>query len=405
MDQERIDDVLVVGGGIIGLSIAREAALLGLRVRRLERGKIGGEASGAAAGLLSPQAEADRADPLFTLGLASRDLFPEFAAGVEEESGLDAALWRRGTLVAARSGRETEELDRRFAFQRALGLPAERIGGEALRRMEPALHPDWCEALYLPHDLSVDNVVLVEGLRLSAKRLGVRLQEEARADRLLVEDGRVVGVGIGGGRARADAVVIAAGAWSAEIAGIDPPLPLRPVRGQIVCLGPATAPVFPIFGPDCYLVPRRDGRVLAGSTMEEAGFDKSVTGAALRDLSAGALALVPGLATAPFHSAWAGLRPALPDGLPAIGRAAPGLLHACGHLRNGILLAPVTARLVARLLADQDPGMDLSPFDPGRFQDWNGGAVDAEVPGTVSGPAGPSPSRGCASRARRGSPS
>ncbi len=370
MEQEQIDDVVVVGGGIIGLSIAREAALAGLRVRLLERGGIGREASGAAAGLLSPQAEADRAGPLFTLGLASRDLYPEFAGRVAEESGLDPALSRRGTLVAARRGEETEELDRRFAFQRSLGLPAERVGGEALRLMEPALHSDWCEALYLPRDFTVDNVVLVQGLRRSAERLGVRLQEGARADRLLVESGRVVGVGAGGGRARAGAVVIAAGAWSAEIAGPGiPPLPSRPVRGQIVCFGPAAAPAFPIFSHDCYLVPRRDGRVLAGSTMEQAGFDKSVTGAGLRDLSARALALVPALATAPFHSAWAGLRPALPDGLPAIGRAAPGLLYACGHLRNGILLAPVTARLVARLLADQDPGTDLSPFDPGRFQE------------------------------------
>jgi len=368
MERERIDDVVVVGGGIIGLSIAREAALAGLRVRLLERGEIGREASSAAAGLLSPQAEADRAGPLFTLGLSSRDLFPEFAGRVAEESGLDPALSHRGTLVAARLGPETEELDRRFAFQRSLGLPAERFGGEALRLMEPALHPDWCEALYLPRDLTVDNVILVQGLRLSAARLGVRLQEGVRADRLLVENGRVVGVGAGGGCARAGAVVIAAGAWSGEVAGPGiPPLPSSPVRGQILCLGPAAAPVFPIFSHLCYLVPRRDGRVLAGSTMEQAGFDRSVTGAGLRDLSAGALALVPALATAPFHSAWAGLRPAHPDGLPAIGRAAPGLLYACGHLRNGILLAPVTARVVARLLADQDPGMDLAPFDPGRF--------------------------------------
>jgi glycine oxidase len=368
MEQERIDDVAVVGGGIIGLCIAREAAQAGLRVRLLERGEVGREASSAAAGLLSPQVEADHDDPLFRLCVASRDLFPDFVRRVAEESGLDPALSERGTLVVARRGEETETLDRRLAFQRSCGLPAERLRGETLRRLEPALHPDWSEALYLPRDLAVDNVVLVQGLRQSAERLGVRLQEGTRADRLLVENGRVVGVGIGSERVRAASVVIAAGAWSADLAGPGvPPLPVDPVRGQIVCFGPAGALAHPLFSHDVYLVPRRDGRVLAGSTMERAGFDKSVTGSGLRDLSARALALVPALSEVPFHSAWAGLRPATPDDMPAIGRAAPGLLYACGHLRNGILLAPITARIVTRLLMEQEPGIDLSPFDPGRF--------------------------------------
>ena len=369
MGQERIDDIVVVGGGIIGCAIAREAARGGLRVRLLEKGAFGREASGAAAGLLSPQAEADRPDPLFRLCLASRDLFPEFARQVAEESGLDPAVSERGTLVVARRGTEAEALDQRAAFQRSLGLAAERLGGEALRLMEPALHPDWSEGLYLPRDRSVDNTLLVRGLELSAGRLGARLQGGARVLRLMVTNGRVVGVETAEERVRAGAVVIAAGAWSEEIAapGVTP-LPSHPVRGQIVCFGPTSVPVHPIFTHGFYLVPRRDGRVLAGSTMERSGFDKSVTGSGLAGLSTSALALVPALGRAPFHSAWAGLRPATPDELPAIGRArAPGLLYACGHLRNGILLAPVTARVVTSLLRDEDPGMDLSPFDPCRF--------------------------------------
>jgi glycine oxidase len=269
----------------------------------------------------------------------------------------------------ARRGAEAEELDRRVRFQLSLDLPAERLDGEALRLLEPSLHSDWCEALYLPRDVTVDNVLLMRGLERSARRAGARLQSGTRVDHLLVENGRVAGVAAGGDRLPAGAVVIAAGAWSGEITSPGlPPLPSHPVRGQIVCLGPAQAPAHSLFTGAFYLVPRRDGRVLAGSTMERAGFDASVTGSGLAGLSAKALALVPALADAPFHSAWAGLRPATPDGLPAIGRAiAPGLLYACGHLRNGILLAPITARVVTRLLRDEEPGIDLAPFDPRRF--------------------------------------
>jgi glycine oxidase len=371
MRGERIDDVVVVGGGIIGCAIAREAARAGLRVRLLEKGAIGGEASGAAAGLLCPQAEANPHDPLFGFGLASRDLYPEFVRQVSEESGIDPARSERGTHVLARPGPEAEGLDRSAAAQRSFGLAAERLSGEALRRMEPGLHPDWSEGLYLPRDWSIDNVVLMRALQAAAARCGARLQAGARVDRLLVEDGRVAGVLAGGEHVRAGAVVVAAGAWTSDIGGPGvPPLPSSPVRGQIVCFGPAPAPALPLYAHGFYLVPRRDGRVLAGSTMERAGFDTSVTGSGLASLSASALALVPALGAAPLHSVWAGLRPATPDERPAIGRArAPGLLYACGHLRSGILLAPLTARLIGRLLREEDPGMDLSPFDPRRFSD------------------------------------
>jgi glycine oxidase len=369
MAQPPADDVIVVGGGIIGLSIAREAARSGLRVRLLEKGEIGREASAAAAGLIGPQLGAERADPLLSLGLASRDLYPAFARAIAEESGIDPALLERGTLVLARGGDEVAEIDRQCAFQRSIGLAAERMGGEALRRLEPSLDPGCSEGLHLPRDWSLDNVRLVQGLRRAAEQSGVLLLPGSRVDRLLVENGRVVGVEAGAGRFRAGAVVIAAGAWSEEIAGAGvPPLPSHPVRGQIVCLGPAAAPQRPLYSHACYIVPRRDGRVLVGSTMERAGFDRSVTAAGLATLTAAAIQLVPVLRDAPFHSAWAGLRPATGDGLPAIGRgAAPGLLYACGHLRGGLLLAPITARVVTRLLHDEDPGFDLAPFDPRRF--------------------------------------
>ncbi len=394
MSGRPIDDVLVVGGGIIGLAIAREAARAGLRVRLLEKGEIGREASSAAAGLLGPQLGAERPDPLLSLCLASRDLYPAFAREVADESGLDPALLDPGTLVVATGGGEAETLDRQCAFQRSIGLSAERVRGGELRRLEPSLSEDWVEGLYLPRDRSVDNVLLVQGLERAAERRGARLRRGARVDRLLVQDGRVVGVQAGPERLGAGAVVIAAGAWSGEIAGDGlAPVPSAPVRGQIVCLGPAAVPGRPLHAGDFYLVPRRDGRVLAGSTMERAGFDRRVTAAAIATLTAAAIALVPALRDAPFHSAWAGLRPATGDDLPAIGRgAAPGLLYACGHLRQGVLLAPVTAVVILRLLQGEDPGFDLAAFDPRRFQDV-----------VTGGDRSPAPAAGV--RARRGSPS
>src|SRR5262245_5340973 len=190
MPRKPRDDVVVVGGGIIGLAIAREAVLSGLRVAVLERGDFGREASGAAAGLLGPQLEAERDDPLFRLGLLSRDLYTEFTRGVLDESGIEPALTERGTLVVARRGEEAEALDRRCRFQTSLGLEAVRLGGDELERMEPSLHPDWCEGLYLPRDQAVDNVALLQGLERSCSRLGVRLQRRVRVERLVVERGR-----------------------------------------------------------------------------------------------------------------------------------------------------------------------------------------------------------------------
>lgn len=375
MASRQVDDVIVVGGGIIGLSIAREAARSGLRVRLFDKGELGGEASSAAAGLLGPQIDLEEEDPLAALGLASRDLYPDFARSIAEESGLDPCLLERGTLVLARGAEEIRAIDRQASFQRSLGLQAERVGGEALRRLEPSLDPGLTEGLHLPRDWSVDNVLLVRGLGRSAERAGARLVEGTRIERLLVEGGRVTGVAAGAEAFRAGTVVIAAGAWSLEIGGDGvPPLPTRPVRGQMVCLGPSTVPVHPLHAASCYLVPRRDGRVLVGSTMERVGFDKRVTAGGLAALAAAAIALVPALADAPFHSAWAGLRPACEDSLPAIGGAgAPGLLYACGHLRNGILLAPITAQIVGRLLRGEDPGIDLARFDPRRFETPMGG--------------------------------
>ena len=361
-------EVVIVGGGIIGLAIAREAARAGMRVVLLERGTPGCEASSAAAGILSAQLEAEASDPLLSLCLASRDLYPEFARRVASESGLDPRLMDHGTMVVARGPEAARRLERQYAFQRAAGLPADLLDRDGARRREGSLAESVEAALFLPRDTSIDNALLVRALATAAAKAGARLRDGVTASRLVVESGRVAGIEAGGERLAARAVVIAAGAWTGSIAGEGiPSLPSHPVRGQMIALA-SSVPRHIVVDDACYLVPRHDGRVLVGSTMERVGFDKGVTAEAVAALTSAAIALVPALGAAVFREAWAGLRPATDDGLPAIGPGpAPGLFYACGHLRNGILLAPITARLVVALLRGEAPAIDLTPFDPRRF--------------------------------------
>ena len=386
-------DVLVVGGGIIGLAIAREAARAGLSVHLLERGQPGGEASGASAGMLAAQFEAESPGPLLSLCLASRALYADLLPAIQSESGVDPGLQQGGALLIARDPVAAERLERSYTFQRAAGLEVARLAREEVIDLEPALAASrWEIALRLPHDVSLDTTQLLRGLYLAALRAGAQVRTGAPAERLLVRNGRVVGAQAGSERFTAGAVVVAAGAWSGAVGGEGIPLlPTHPVRGQIVCLDPP-APIARhiLMTGSCYLVPRRDGRILTGSTMERVGFDKRVTASGIATLSSAAIDLVPALAQASFHSAWAGLRPATADDRPAIGHGPlPGLLYACGHLRNGIVLAPITARIIVKLLRGEEPGMDLAPFSPLRFAPEGGGRPSVSgLPGPSS-PAGP----------------
>lgn len=368
-------DLLVVGGGIIGLSIAREAALSGLSVGLFEKGQPGQEASGASAGMLAAQLEAERPGPLLSLGLLSRALWPDFSRAVHAESGIDPEMTLEGTLVIAPDRATAAELERSFTFQQSAGLEVSRLERDVAMRLEPSLAASRCElALHLPRDVSLDPVLFLRGLHRAAIRAGVLMRTGTPVERLLARSGRVVGIESGGERHEATTTVLAAGAWSGGLGGEGiPPIPSHPVRGQIVCLDPSQPPIRHCLSTAaCYLVPRRDGRILVGSTVERVGFDARVTAGAVAALTSAAIDLVPALAGAPFHSAWAGLRPATTDGLPAIGPGPlPGLLYACGHLRNGILLAPITARIVVRMLRGENPGLDLAPFDPRRFAPIN----------------------------------
>jgi len=361
-------DLLILGGGIIGLAAAREATRAGLSVRLLERDRPGCEASSAAAGMLGAQVEADGPGPLLELALAGRDLYPDFIAGLRAECEIDPGYLDHGTLVVARHPSALESLREQERFQRAAGWTLERLDGDEVRRLEPSLSGEILAGLYFRRDGSVDNAALVRALASAAIRSGVALHAGLPASRLIIEGGAVHGAEAGGRRFTAGAVLIAAGAWSGDVVGEGlQPLPTHPVRGQILSLA-AAAPRQIVVDDACYLVPRGNGRVLVGSTMEEVGFDRRITAEGIAGLAAAASALVPALAEAPILSGWAGLRPATGDGLPAIGPGAlPGLYYACGHLRHGILLAPITARLIVRLLRGEPPGHDLTAFDPRRF--------------------------------------
>ena len=362
-------DVVVVGAGIVGLSAARALAAEGARVAVVERGRPGDEASGAAAGMLIAQAEAAPGSPLFDLALRARDRHAALAGELEAETGIGVERSPRGALEVALDDAEAAGLDERAAWQRSLGLAVERLAASDVRDAEPNLSPRVRAGLYFRDDRSLDNVRLMRALAASAVARGAALLAGRPVTALAIERGRVTGVDCGRERIAAAVVVNAAGAWAGLLPGDPAPPPVEPVRGHIAAF--ETAPPLVrhvVLSPVGYVVPRADGRLLAGSTAERAGFDKSVTAGALRRVLGIAIDLVPALAEIPLAQSWAGLRPGTPDGLPIVGRGAvDGLIHAGGLFRNGILLGPLIGEAVARLALGRDPGLDLAPFSPSRF--------------------------------------
>lgn len=363
-------DVLIVGGGVMGCGIALRLAQAGARVTVLERSIPGAEASSAAAGILAPQMEAEGPGPFFELCLRSRGLYPAFAEELRALSGVDIAYVPCGLLSVAFDEATLHKLQAITAWQQAFGLRAELLDARSARTLEPALSPAALGAAHFPDDHQVDNRLLVRALSMAAARVGVTFRS-GYVRGVVIENGRAVGVDLDGTLVRSDATVIAAGSWSGVVQGlaIDPRM-VRPARGQMVMLQtrlPLAQRI--LFSEKGYVVPRRDGRIIAGSTMELVGFEKQVTAAGLAGILGLAIELLPALAEAPVVEFWAGLRPFTDDHLPILGKGpAEGLFLATGHFRNGILLAPITARLIADLVTGKAPALDLSPFRFGRFQ-------------------------------------
>jgi len=362
-------DVIVLGAGIVGLSAARALAAEGARVLVIERGGIGEEASAAAAGMLLAQADTEATFPLLDLALLARNRHAALAAELEKETGICVERSAHGVLEVAFSEAEEAALDARYAWQRERGLSVEALGGAAILDAEPNVNPAVRAGLFFADDRSVDNVRLVRALAASAVSRGAVLLSGRPASRLIVDGRGMAGVEAGAERFGTRVVVNATGAWAGLMLGDLQPPPVEPVRGHIVAFDMPPGLVRRVVcSHRGYLVPRRDGRVLAGSTVERVGFDKSVTAGALHAILAIALEIAPRLAEAPIAESWAGLRPGTPDGLPIVGKGAvPGLVHATGLYRNGILLGPLIGEAAARLAQGRDPGIDLRGFAPDRF--------------------------------------
>jgi glycine oxidase len=364
-------DVVIVGGGVIGCAIARRAARDGLSVVVIERGTPGMEASWAAAGMLSPLAEAEGPGPFLNLLLAAREMYPPYAAALREETGVDVSYADAGTLFVALREEDEAEMRARWSWQSAAGLAVERMTAAEAREAEPALAKTVRMALRFAGDHQVDNRALGAALWSAAARAGAELRLGLHAVRLLREGGRAAGVECADGeRVTAGAVVLAGGAWAGRMQGLPRPLPVEPVHGQLLALE-AVPPLFRhvVDSPRCYLVPRAAGRVIAGATVERTGDRKAVTPWGLRRLIDGAVEIAPALEHAPLAEAWSGLRPGTPDGFPILGPDpdVPNLVYATGHFRNGILLAPLTGERIGALLARGAWCPDVAPFGIGRF--------------------------------------
>lgn len=363
-------DLLVVGGGLIGCAAAYELAKAGLSVALVERGSPGCEASGAGAGMLAPQAESSAPSPWLQLALLSKALYTDLVAELRDLTGVDVEYRTSGNLCCFLDEGDEAVGRAARAWQLESGLKAELLEADDVRRLEPDLSQEVRGALFLPGDHWVNNQRLSTALARAAALSGVAFVR-AEVRELLREGDRLVGVSTTDGKLSAGSVLLAAGAWSGQLAATAGlALPVAPVRGQLLCLDGAPQRLRHLLHvKEHYLVPRVDGEILIGSSMEWVGFVKQVTAREIEAFLEAAIRLVPRLGELPIKATWAGFRPWAADGKPVIGPwpTVEGLFVATGHFRNGILLAPITARLVRELIVEGKPSLDLSPFLPNRF--------------------------------------
>jgi glycine oxidase len=368
-------NVAIIGAGVIGLGIAWRLAMRGVPVAVFDKGACGAGASHAAAGMLAACAEAEPGEEaLVTLGRASQARWPAFAAELKQASGVDVGLRPEGTLVIALTSDDQARLSHQLVFQQKLGLPLQWITAAETRRREPHLAGKLAGAVFSPEDTQVDNRKLAAALRIAAEAAGAGISEHQAVKTISNDAGRVDGIVLADGRkVAADVVVLAAGAWSRSIEGLAPELrpPVRPIKGQMLALRmDPTAPLLThvVWAPGAYLVPRLDGRLLVGATVEEKGYDTSLTAGGILTLLEAAWRVVPAVEELPIDEMWVGHRPGSRDDAPILGTGLiDGLIYATGHHRNGILLTPITADAIAELVFEGAADPAIRPFSIERF--------------------------------------
>jgi len=372
--ETRSPRIAIIGAGVIGLAIGWRLAQSGACVTLFERGAAGRGASHAAAGMLAACAEVEPGEErLLTLNRASQALWPGFAAELERASDTVIDLRTDGTLVIALNADDRARLLHYLEFQHQLGLALDWLSAAEVKRREPHLAPALTGAVASAQDHQVDNRKVAAALRIAAARSGAVIHEHAGVERIAIEHGRAVGVIVAGTLHRADTVVLAAGAWSRGIDGLPAEArpPVRPVKGQMLCLRmEPRAPLLRhvVWAPDVYLVPRHDGRLLVGATVEEKGFDPHLTAGGQLALLSAAWRALPGIEDLPIEESWVGFRPGSRDDAPILGHGpVADLVYATGHHRNGILLTPITANAIAGLILEGHGAPLIAPFGLDRF--------------------------------------
>lgn len=366
-------EVLIIGGGVIGLSIARQLHKKGVaKITIIERGKVGREASHAAAGMLAPNAETEKRDDFFHLCHDSNKLYPTFAAELFDETGVDIELDQNGTLYLSFTENDAAKIRQRFESQHENDWQVEHLTASEIHKIEPFISPDVREGLIFPNDWQVENRKLLQALQKYTRLNKIEICENTEIKNLLIKTGKVTGAETETKKFQAETVILATGAWTSLIKAGDFQLPkVKPIRGQMLSFQTSKR-LFQkvIYSPRGYLVPRADGRILVGATVEDVGFDKSVTSGGIDLLLENAFEIAPQLVNLEGREKWAGLRPRSADGLPILGAfpVIENLFIATAHYRNGILLAPLTAKILAEKIVGNSESKYLEIFSPRRFQ-------------------------------------